>query len=482
MNLKISVLKRILLLIAVFLILLPACKKDDTIVDEEVSEIDSFIWTGLQQYYLWVDQVPNLSETRFGDENQLAQFLNSYNEDHDNLFYDLLYSYGTIDKWSWIVDDYIALENYFQGVTTSMGFEYGLVKISNSDNIYGYVQYVVPGSPAAIANLSRGEIFTKIDGQLLTVTNYQDLLFGRDAFDISFADNTFTPNGKTLSLTAVVVNENPIHYSEIKDVNGTKVAYLVYNSFTSKYDHELNELFATYKSEGVQELILDLRYNGGGSVRTATYLASMIYDTDTEQIFSRNRYNDLLQDFLTNEYGSSFFDNSLLNEVAATDEFPATPINTLNLNRLYVLSTTGTASASELIINGLNPLMDIVIIGTNTHGKYVGSITLKDYNSSGIVNPVHSWAMQPIVFKTTNSVGVSDFVDGFAPTIFMEENFTNILPFGDENEPLLKAALNHINGISTPSLTKNIRVNSFLNSKDLKPFSKDMYIDFNFNK
>lgn len=481
MNKRLNSWKRILLIAVVLLFIIPACKKDKAILDSEVSEIDSFIWTGLRQYYLWVDEVPNLIDSKFDDESQWAQFLNSYGEDHEALFYDLLYNYGTIDKWSWIVDDYVALENYFQGVTTSMGFEYGLVRINNTDNIFGYIQYIVPESPAAIAGLTRGEIFTQIDGQALTVNNYRDLLYDSNSFAISFADiiaNTITPNGKTVNLTAVVINENPIHFSEIKDVDGKKVAYLVYNGFTSNYDNELNDLFETYKTAGVQELILDLRYNGGGSVLTATYLASMIYDTDTDLIFSRNQYNDVFQEYLLGEYGSSFFDNKFLDEIEpTTDVSSAVPINTLNLSRLYVLSTKGTASASELIINGLNPYMDVVIIGTNTHGKYVGSFTIKDYNSDGTINRNHKWAMQPIVFKTTNSEGISDFVDGFNPNVFVEEDFGNLLSFGNENDPLLKAALDHIKGITPSATVKITQLNSFKDSKDLKRFAKDMYIE-----
>ncbi len=478
MNIKSKIWKSIVLISLVFLFTLTACKKDQAVLDSEISDIDSFIWRGLKQYYLWVDKVPNLVNPNLDDENQLAYFLNSYNEDHEALFYDLLYDYGSIDKWSWIVDDYVALENYFQGTTTSMGFEYGLVQINGTNSLFGFIQYVVPESPAAEANLTRGEIFTQIDGQALTISNYRDLLFSNSSFTISFADiidNTLISNGKIVDLTATVVNENPIHYSEIKDVDGVKVAYLVYNGFTSLYDFELNDLFSSYKTEGVQELILDLRYNGGGSVRTTTYLASMIFGTDTQKIFSRSQYNDILQEYLEAEYGSSFFDNTFLSEIEAVDDIPQAPINTLNLTRLYVLTTKGTASASELIINGLNPYMDVVIIGTNTHGKYVGSMTIKDYDASGKINSSHKWAMQPITFKTTNSEGYSDFVNGFAPTFFVDEDFGNLLPFGDENDPLFKAALDHIKGITPSATTKSILINTFIESKDIKRFGREMY-------
>ena len=478
MKIKKHFLGHILLIAIISLLIIPACNKETELLEEfDVSDIDVFIWNGLRQYYLWVDEVPELAASAYNSDSELVQFLNAYNEDHEELFTDLLYSYGTIDKWSWIVDDYVALENFFQGITTSMGFEYGLKYIGTTDNVFGYIQYVVPDSPADVAGLVRGEIFTAIDGQILTENNYRSLLYNRDAYDISFADDTFTSNGKTISLTAAVVAENPIHYSEIMDVDGIKVAYLVYNGFTSTYDFELNDLFATYRAAGVQELILDLRYNGGGALLTTTYLASMIYGTETESIFSSRQYNELLQNYFEDQYGDSYFDNPFADEIGATEDLPSEAINTLNLSRLYVLSTKGTASASELLINGLNPYMDVVIIGTNTHGKYVGSVTLKDYNSEGDLNTSHTWAMQPIILKTTNSVGFSDFVDGFVPTVYTVEDFTNVLPFGDENDPLLKAAIDNIKGIPPTLSTKSFMYNDFIDSKDLKRFGKEMYVN-----
>lgn len=479
--------KLIMIMLSITLILVISCKKDKVIdpndddppLDTEASDIDKFIWYNMNLYYLWYQNVPNLADNRFSTTNDLYTFLNTYS-DHEDLFYDILHQYGTIDKWSWIVDDYVALENLFQGITTSTGMEYGLVKFSDSDNIFGYVQYVVPGSPADIAGIKRGDIFISIDSQTLNINNYRDLLYGRDAFEISFADNNFVLNNITLSLTAVEVHENPIHHTKIIESEGKKIGYLLYNGFRSNYDLELNEVFGEFESAGIQELILDLRYNGGGSVQTATYLASMIYGTNATDIFSINQYNDKLEDHFEENYGPEYFNNRFKDAIAGADGVPDVLINSLNLSKVYIIATGGSASASELLINGLRPYMDVILIGESTHGKYVGSFTLKDYDNDGVLNTSHTWALQPITLKIANSEGVSDFVNGFAPTVAADEGYINLLPFGNQNEILLKAALDHINGIVTTKSWEPKSYRIVADSRDLAAHKKEMYLEGDF--
>ena len=487
----------ILYVIAVaFMVSIAGCKKDKEVVtpptpdpvDPPVvvaSEIDQFIWSEMNLYYLWYKNVPNLADNRFATNEDFYTFLNTYSS-HEDLFDGLLYQAGTIDKWSWIVDDYVELENSFQGVSLSMGFEYGLVKYSNSDGIFGYVQYVVPETPAEAAGIKRGDLFVSIDGQDLDINNYRTLLFGRNSFEISFADavtnengTSITANGITASMTAVEVHESPIHYKKVIETGGKKVGYLVYNAFRSNYDLDLNDVFGEFKSDGIQELILDFRYNGGGSVQTATYLGSMIYNTNTEEIFAITQYNDKLEDYFRGEYGSDYF-NTKFEAGIAREAGSDVPINTLNLNRVYIITTGGSASASELIINGLDPYIDVVLVGETTHGKYVGSFTIKDYDANGVVNPNHTWALQPITLKIANSIGVSDFVNGFTPDFEVEEDILRLKPFGDANEPMLKAALAAINGLPqfksyTPRLFDKVA-----DSKDLKPHMKEMYLEGEF--
>lgn len=477
----------VFVILAAFVISIGGCKKDKKIVEPIVenndsitvaSEIDQFIWYNMNLYYLWYKNVPNLADNRFATTSALLAYLKTFGS-HDELFESLLYQPGTIDKWSWIVDDYVALENSFQGVSLSMGFEYGLVKYSNSNGVFGYVQYVVPGTPAASAGIKRGDLFVAIDSQDLDINNYATLLFDRESFSISFANynnGTIVPNNHTVFLTAVEVHENPIHYTKVIESAGRKIGYMVYNAFRSNYDNDLNNAIGEFKNAGIQDLILDFRYNGGGSVLTATYLASMIYEANPTKVFALTQYNDKLEDYFRSEYGSDYFKTRF--EAGIAQESGAdVPINSLNLNRVYIITTGGSASASELVINGLDPYMEVNLVGENTHGKYVGSFTIKDYDNDGNINPNHKWALQPITLKIANSNGVSDFVNGFTPDVLAEEDIVQLLPFGDENEPMLKAALNAINGVPqtksySPSIFKKVA-----DSKDLKPHSKEMYFE-----
>ena len=133
-------------------------------------EINQFICGGLSYYYLWTDSVPKLSNSYFqNDTSKWNTFLRTYT-DHEKLFNDLLYKQNVIDKWSWIVDDYTVLENELKGITKSFGFDFGLVRYSSaSPNVFGYIRYIYPNSPASAAGLMRGDIFIKIDDQQITV-------------------------------------------------------------------------------------------------------------------------------------------------------------------------------------------------------------------------------------------------------------------------------------------------------------------------
>ena len=473
----------IILFILVISVIVSECKKPET--SSEVSEIDEFIWEGLSDYYLWEDVAPYISNVTYQNDNKRNELINSFNGDHEALFYNLLYQYGTIDKWSWIVDDYVALEQYFQGISKTMGFEFGLIyKDQYKNDIYGFIKYVMPGSPADDLGLKRGDLFLEINDQQLTVNNYRDLLY-LSSYKLSLAEyvnDNLQTNGESVLISEEVYEENPIYLTKVFEDNGVKIGYLVYNSFTSTFDNQLNNVFQDFISEGVSELVLDLRYNGGGSVQSAVYLASMIYGTDTNNVFSRSQYNVALQDYFTQEYGEDFFVNYFASGISQTNG-GSLPINSLGLSRVYIICTQNTASASELVINGLKPYMDVYLIGTNTHGKYVGSFTVKDYISQNTVNPNHTWAMQPITFRIENSQGVSDFVNGFTPDYELTENYDNLIALGDETEPLLNVAIHKITGksINVKRIPKfeNIKITD---SKDLKPLGKDMHMDITIDK
>lgn len=484
------------MLMLIYLIMSTGCKKVTTVnipvtADSVSMQINKFIYYGLSGYYLWVDQTTKLSTAYYDNSyDTLVKFLGTYT-DHEKLFYDLLYQYGTIDKWSWIVNDYVALENYFQGITKSLGYDYRLYRVnSTSDSVFGVVRYVVKGSPADNAGIKRGDIFSKINNQQITTANYGNLLVDSVGYKLSFAkivDKAIVPNGIEANLSAIVVYEDPIYYDTVYTVNGYKVGYLVYNGFMSDYDIQLNQIFSSFKGAGVNKLILDLRYNGGGSIQSAIYLASMIYGTTVSKEFIQTKYNAALEAYLLQNKGANYFNYYFTDVIAQTTSTAQTTISTLNLSDLYVITTRSTASASELIINGLNPYMPVITFGDTTVGKYVGSMTVYDYYNYDGLNPNHTWALQPIVLKIANSAGVSDYVNGFAPTVKVKEDVTNLQPFGSANEPMLNAALNYIKGLTPLSgvLKSNSSITSFqkvADSKDRNPHSKEMYFNDNLLK
>ncbi|WP_289644699.1 S41 family peptidase [Maribacter aestuarii] len=132
-------------------------------------------------------------------------------------------------------------------------------------------------------------------------------------------------------------------------------------------------------------------------------------------------------------------------------------LNSLNLNQVYILATGGSASASELVMVGLEPYLNVVHIGTTTVGKNQGSLLFVDdfengnvYNTDreNEINPNNQWGIQPIISQLENSVGFSDYTDGLVPDIELEEDITNLGVLGDPNEPLLARAIQEITGVS----------------------------------
>ncbi len=449
--------------------LLTGCFDDQDDVPQIASTLDinDFIWKGMNTFYLYKADVSDLANDRFSSDQEYTDFLRGFST--PNAIFDALQS--NIDEFSFLVDDYVALEQAFDGVTRNNGMEFGLVRYpDNPSNVFGYVRYVLPGTDAETKGLKRGDIFNTIDGTQITDQNFSQLL-GPDTYSIglaTFDGNAVTPTNTSISLTKVQYTENPVFITKTIDVGGNPVGYLMYNAFTADFDAQLNAAFAQFKTQNITDLVLDLRYNGGGSVTTAIDLASMITGQFNDEVFTTEEWNSDLQD----QFGSTnLFDNEIRTGEA---------INSLNLSRVYVLTTRSSASASELVINGLDPYITVIKVGDTTRGKFQASITLYDtdnYGRQGAERAGHTYAMQPLVLKSINSQGVTDYFNGFTPDIALEEDYANLGALGNPEEPLLKAAIDHITGISS---AKNYTIKGFESVGDSKmfiPSYERMYIE-----
>jgi carboxyl-terminal processing protease len=494
MNIKaISAALKISLWSLLFLTLVLSCAKDDaptplipvepTPVSKDVTAHD-FMWKAMNLWYFWQADVADLADNRFATDKLYSAYLQAQGE--PDAFYNdkLLFSE---DRFSFLKADYKELVQSFQGISKSNGLEFGLSLFSGSENVYGYVRYIVPGSNAASVDISRGEIFTGVDGKTLNLENYQELLFGsNDSYTLNMAsieNNTITPNGKSVNLTKEAnLSENPVFLTKVIETGGQKTGYIMYNGFTSNYNEQLNQAFGSLKSAGVTDLVMDMRYNPGGSVNTSRLLASMIYGTDTNKLYIRQRWNSKIQPQLSSSQLEDYFANST----------GQTPINSLGLSRVFVIATGSSASASELVMNGLDPYMEVIHIGTTTRGKNEFSITLVDIPSNSFIydstkessiNSKNLWGIQPLVGRNENAKGFFDYTTGFTPDYELREVLSNYGILGNPTEPLLAKALSLITGNTNKAVNYDLKsefqLNEFDNSKRHSPLKERMILDKN---
>lgn len=434
-----------------------SCSKDKDLVvpgsvnpnpDADVA-VQDFMWKAMNFWYFWQKDVPDLADDRFPNNQEgrdaYTAFLES--EEDPGVFFDdkLLF---IEDRFSFYNEDYRELTNALAGISRSNGLEFGLVSVLNTNEVFGYVRYVVAGSDAASKDIQRGELFYGVNGQTLTRDNYVNLLFGENAtYTLNMADlvnDVLVPNDKEVTLTKEeALAENPIHIAKTFEINGISIGYLMYNQFTNEYDDQLYDALEGLSAAGITELVLDLRYNPGGSVNTTRLLGSMIYDTNTDNLFLRRRYNNKIQEDLSSSQLEVYF----------TDKLNGRDIESLNLNTLYVLTSATSASASELLINSLTPYMEVVIIGEVTRGKNEFSTTLVDdrensylYTPSRVnrINPEVQWAIQPLLGRNENADGFFDYTSGLVPDIALKEDLSDLGALGDQNEPLLARAIQEI--------------------------------------
>lgn len=427
---------------------------------DENKYVNDWIFEQMNIYYLWNNKLPKSPDFSTKPDKFFKSLLNTFdvNTNPDG------------DRFSWIQENYVDLLGSLSGVSSDdIGFEYIFVATNEArTQYYALVTYPKKGSDAFAKGIKRGRFITKIDGNDITNTNYRSLFSGIGSKTLTMGDWVLDTNDNKYKIrpsgdVTIQMEKNfaeiPVYMDSVYTIDNKKIGYMVYNFFaadkgdaTHSYDRLLMNTLTSIKAKGATEMVLDLRYNGGGRVSTALALASaLVKDRSTSNVLVTAEYNAIVHAAYVKEYGANYNKDYFIDKVQGT----SITIPSLNLPRLYVLVTGGSASASELIINGLKPYMDVILIGETTYGKNVGSISLykKDDNKN-------KWGMQPIVVKYYNSAGKSDFTKGFTPNFEVDEFETlRLVEFGNIEDPLLSVAINQITGnVQTRSMMMDKRI------------------------
>lgn len=364
--------------------------------DAENLDLPAFLYLGMQDIYYWRSRVPaNLNTSSFPTPDSLLNFTKVRPD----------------DRFSAIIQDGVAYYNtLIMGTTRTPKFGFESVWVKEGEV---RITRVVAGSPAASAGLKRGQRVITYDG-IPMPNNSKDWKTLTDNLGMTTTIVVENNDGtrQTLSMMRTIHDEQVVPLVRTYTIAGKKVGYLVFTSFTQSAVGELETAFATLKGENVTELILDLRYNGGGSVATVgtlcSNIASQLAGTDYARITYNSRYTINNQKYTMSSRS-----------------------NGLSLNRLFVITTNRTASASEMTINALRPYITVKTVGSTSYGKPVGS--------NIVIHKKSGYMLLPISFAYTNALGQADFVNGFAPDIPATDDITR--DFGDPQESSLKAAL-----------------------------------------
>lgn len=337
----------------------------------------------------------------------------------------------------------------------TLEYNYGFVNFiavgnRNTSNYGLVIQGVHKGSSADKEGLKRGMEITEIDNQRITTTNvqacYSKLIKPSSPTSIKVKDQ----DGKVYTINSGPIYANPIIHHQVNE----KIGYLVYSAFESGFDQELFDVFKEFKSQNITELILDLRYNGGGDVTSANLISSCIAgDLCIDKTFASYRYNDERMKVLGNQRPIQKFAYSQYDNLSTS-----LSAGGLNLRKIYCLVTDDSASASELVINALRGIdIEVILIGTTTHGKNVGMEGVE------LTAGTDKYLLFPITFQAYNAKGFGDFENGFTPDYEINENkpngeyFEGYGDFGAESDPLYAKAISLISGneVTTPTRAVN---------------------------
>lgn len=426
------------------IVVLTACGEDRT--GEFYALIEDRMWIEevMRENYLWAEDMPVIEKEDEYFQEPATFFKNLLSKNALN---------GKGDKYSYMEETKVEAEpstrSFMLERTSTYGMEFLLTNdpTGTTAHTFAHVLYVLPSSPAEDAGIQRGDWISAINQDRITTDNYEQLIQGGV---ISLKRNQLVNTEEGISWQvrdslnmgpSIQMEINPFLMSNVYEVNGQKIGYLVYNEFStgpnndgteSAYNEQMKQIFAQFKAQSLDAFILDLRYNNGGFIQCAQALGSLLVPTSA-----------MGQDFI-----------NLTHNAQANPQVKHYPVDSdysdanLDLNKVYILTGSQTASASEAVINGLIPYMgkeNVVLIGTKTEGKNVAIQQFK--------NEAHGLTLWPVVAQVTNANNEGDYSEGFNPHYELDENkLTHWYPLGAPEEYLLKNTLSLITTGILPDL------------------------------
>ena len=414
--------------------------------------VNTFAWNVMDEYYLWRDEIAPAMERWQNWEEPIRKVADIRYKDAAG---------KDIDRWTMLTDDFASLVGGVSGHTRTFGMDFVLYYADQTHTrICAVVTYTYDASPAAAAGLKRGDVILTVDGLEMRPNSYQtivrDRLLGGGTVKLGLSD------GRSATITAVDMYEDPVHTVRILErPDGKKVGYLHYTSFTLDSCEDLVVVFRQFVEAGIDDLVLDLRYNGGGYLVTEEVLASMLAPVsvvEAGEILFQEVYNAKLaaenpDEPTPFETGFTFRNKGALQVISTVGANPDLP-------RLYVLATESSASASESLVCSLRPYMDVVLVGEQTSGKYCAGYLLeaKDWYDSvkkslgeseyeRALPYVDNWGIYVMYSRYADCNGVTlSMPDGIAPDIPAEDDPMDGFALGDPGETMLAVALRLIDG------------------------------------
>lgn len=390
-----------------------SCRKDHDVVTREVKNDTAANYA--RDIYLWYNNIPGTFNAHsFTDPNGVMQGIRAFStEPGFNM---------PVDRWSFAM-----LKRDWEDLSSGVGGDFGMnIFFLTSSDLR--VSYVEPESPAGKAGIRRSWHIKQINGNPnVNSTNADGIV--QAVYHSSVGSFLFErPNATdtTITLKASSYKERPLLFDSVYSTNGSKTGYFVFNSFlgdTVEIQNEFTRIFNKFNSEHVHDLIIDLRYNGGGYVSVQNLLANyLVPAADNNEVMLTEEFND--------HY----------NSYNVTQRF--TKKGTLDLSRLFFIVSQNTASASELLINSLMPYMNVQLIGpTSTHGKPVGFYPIE----------VFDWYIFPVSFRTVNKNGEGNYFNGLSLSHQIGDGLDK--DWGNTGEGCLNAALFYItNGTYAPRM------------------------------